>query len=83
MAGMVWPATEHSIIDMGLTCARKRRTLDWKLKWRLTMGNLYRKKPVVIEAHQVPPNGSDYTEEMAVFIKSAHRDTEINKDGAY
>ena len=36
----------------------------------------YRKKPVVIEAYQVPPEGEDCPEEMVAFLRSSECEIE-------
>ncbi len=43
---------------------------------------MFRKRPVVIEAHQVPPEGEDCSKEMCVFIETSERDIESQWDGS-
>ncbi len=43
---------------------------------------MFRKKPIVIEAYQVPPEGEDCTEEMAQFLRGADRDMDNEGNGS-
>ena len=41
----------------------------------------YRKKPVVIEAHQLPPIGTDATQELVAFLTSTDQEWTSERDG--
>lgn len=42
---------------------------------------IYRKKPIEIEAFQVPPEGEYCSEEMSAFLNQSDRDMESNANG--
>lgn len=43
---------------------------------------MFTKKPVTIEAFQVPPEGEDCSEEMLSFLHKSEHEMEIEYDGA-
>ena len=43
---------------------------------------LYRKRPVVVEAYQVPPEGDECSEDMVAFLGRSDREIESQHDGS-